>query len=197
MIHTLNVFDFNYETDRTSSYWNKNEKHNHWYNKTGKACVWDNKKTFQVDVDVVLKVLLWNNGEGKQCSIWIVLFLLTNLRTHPGHWVEISIGLVTPAGLVVQLIQYKLANYFSHQKLKSFPASNITTRTKFQSVLKMTPGRSQKSSVDNFFGYLFCLRWTGLCQWRQVWECFADRDGVIKRWALPGASHTVGKQSGQ
>lgn len=186
MIRTLNVFDFNYETDRMSSYWNKNEKHNRCYKETGKACVRDNKKMFQVDV--VLKVLLWNldcvvSADKCQDPSWP---LSGDLHRLSGT-----------AGIVVQLIEYKLASYFSHQKLKSFPASNITTRTKFQSVLKTTPARSQKSSVDTFFGYLFCLRWTGLCQWRQVWECFADRDGVIKRWALPGASHTVGKQSGQ
>lgn len=28
-------------------------------------------------------------------------------------------------------------------------------------------------------------------------EPLADRDGVIERWALPGASHAVGEQSGE
>lgn len=112
------------------------------------------KKMFQVDVDVVLKVLRWNYGEGQhlvfKCSIWNVLFLLTNFQTNPGHWVDMCKGLVTPAGIVVQLMESKLATYFRHQKLKRFPASNIMTRTKFQSILKTTPGRSQKSSRHFF-----------------------------------------------
>lgn len=65
--------------------------------------------------------------------------------------------IVTPAGIVVQLIEYKLATYFRHQKLKSFPASNIMTRTKFQSILKMTPERSQKSSLDAFLVLLLTM----------------------------------------